>query len=290
MAFPLSPTNGQTAVLNGINYTYNSAKGAWIRVASTITATSVLSITSSSQSTSTNTGALQVTGGVGIGGNLNVGNNIYFGGNLYQNGVLFTGAANTGSVSTSTTSTFTILNTTSSTSTTTGALVVRGGVGIGGDLYILGSIVDVKSGIAFGVQTTGTTSTFIISNATTSNSTTSGALVVTGGAGIGGNLNVGGTITSNGASVIPLGIQEFTATAGQTTFTITGGYTVGTVQVFANGVQLGNGDITASNGTTVVLSAPRRVNDIIRVISGGTSSGINNIRNFSIAMSVAMSM
>jgi hypothetical protein len=60
--------------------------------------------------------------------------------------------------------------------------------------------------------------------------------------------------------------------------------------VFANGIQLAGADYTASNGTTVVLSAARNVGDIIRIISGGTSTTVNNINNFSVAMSVAMAM
>ena len=57
MAFPLSPVNGQSSVLNGLTYAYNSTKGAWIRVAGTVTATAVLSVTSTASSTSTTTGA-----------------------------------------------------------------------------------------------------------------------------------------------------------------------------------------------------------------------------------------
>jgi hypothetical protein len=59
--------------------------------------------------------------------------------------------------------------------------------------------------------------------------------------------------------------------------------------VFANGIQLGNADLTANNGTTVVLTDPRKVNDTIRIISGGTSSSVNNANGFAISMSVALS-
>ena len=130
---------------------------------------------------------------------------------------------------------------------------------------------------------------FTVNGTTAASSTATGALQIKGGAGIGGDLYAA-NIYTNGTRTIPLSIQEFTATAGQTTFTVAGGYTVGTVQVFANGVNLGSGDITASNGTTVVLTEARRVNDIIRVISGGSSTAVNNIQSFSIAMSVAMAM
>ena len=83
MSFPISPTNGQLALLNGITYTFNSTDNAWVRAVGALTATAYLAISDSTVSTSTTTGALTVTGGVGIGGNIN------FGGNLYQNGILF---------------------------------------------------------------------------------------------------------------------------------------------------------------------------------------------------------
>jgi hypothetical protein len=49
--------------------------------------------------------------------------------------------------------------------------------------------------------------------------------------------------------------QSFTATAGQTTFTITGGYTPGYIDVFLNGIKQVTGtDVTATNGTTIVFT------------------------------------
>ena len=126
-----------------------------------------------------------------------------------------------------------------------------------------------------------------VTNTTAATSTVSGALQVAGGAGVGGDLYVGGSVYSAGAKVLPTSIQEFTATGGQTSFTVTGGYTVGTVQVFANGIQLANADFTASNGTTVVVVTPRISGDIIRTVSGLASSSINNINALAIAYSVA---
>ena len=49
-------------------------------------------------------------------------------------------------------------------------------------------------------------------------------------------------------------LTEYTATAGQTTFTPPS-YTVGFINVFRNGVMLGTADYTASNGTSVVLAS-----------------------------------
>lgn len=57
-----------------------------------------------------------------------------------------------------------------------------------------------------------------------------------------------------------------TSTTAKTTFTITGGYTPGTVLVFLNGVLLEPTEYTASNGTTVVLGAVCAINDEFRLI------------------------
>jgi hypothetical protein len=142
-----------------------------------------------------------------------------------------------------------------------------------------------KLHVVGGTRITGITT---VSNTTAATSTITGALQVAGGAGVGGDIYAGGDVYSRGTKVVPLNIQEFTATGGQTTFTISGGYTVGTVQVTANGVALGSGAFVASNGTTVVVNTARVAGDIIRVVSGGTSSAANNIQSYSIAMSIAL--
>ncbi len=64
--------------------------------------------------------------------------------------------------------------------------------------------------------------------------------------------------------------QEFTATASQTTFTISGGYnaTSSDIEVYVNGIKIPTADFTATNGTSVVLGTACAVNDqvAIRVI------------------------
>jgi len=118
---------------------------------------------------------------------------------------------------TGTTTTFVIQNFTQSTGTNSGALQVYGGAGIGGNLYVGGTIY--QNGVAVGTggggtggSSTGTTTTFTISNLTPTTSTTTGALVVAGGVGIGQNLNVGGVISGGGVrtsttSTTPTGAQ-----------------------------------------------------------------------------------
>ena len=57
-------------------------------------------------------------------------------------------------------------------------------------------------------------------------------------------------------------VNEFTATSGQTTFTVTNNYTVGYVDVYLNGVKLVNGDdYTATNGTSIVLTTGATTGD-----------------------------
>ena len=73
-------------------------------------------------------------------------------------------------------------------------------------------------------------------------------------------------------------VTEFTATAGQTTFTPPS-YTVGFIQVFRNGVLLGSADYTATNGTTIVLTTGATSGDLVTTISFLVSSVLNAITN-----------
>ncbi len=72
-------------------------------------------------------------------------------------------------------------------------------------------------------------------------------------------------------------VQSFTATSGQTTFAVTGGYTVNLVDVYVNGARLSSADFTATNGTSVVLATGVVTNDIVEIIAytASLSSGIN---------------
>lgn len=70
--------------------------------------------------------------------------------------------------------------------------------------------------------------------------------------------------------------QIFTATASQTSFTVTGGYQSGLIDVYQNGVKLVNGtDVTVTSGTAVVLSVGATAGDIIEVIGAANIGGLN---------------
>ena len=69
---------------------------------------------------------------------------------------------------------------------------------------------------------------------------------------------------------------EYTATAGQTTFTgadsnsKTLAYDAGFIDLYVNGIKLANSDFTASSGSSVVLASAASVNDIISIVTYGT--------------------
>jgi len=71
-------------------------------------------------------------------------------------------------------------------------------------------------------------------------------------------------------------ITDFTATSGQTSFTVPS-YTVGYIDVYRNGVRLAAADYTASTGTTVVLASGCTVGDIVTTESFYVSSVLNAI-------------
>ena len=93
--------------------------------------------------------------------------------------------------------TATIQSTQNSTSTSTGALIVAGGAGIAGDLYVGGKVVARELDIQYTTITTTLVTSpdiFTITNTTDSISTDTGALAVAGGVGIGGDVYIGGTL------------------------------------------------------------------------------------------------
>jgi hypothetical protein len=95
-----------------------------------------------------------------------------------------------------------------------------------------------------------------------------------GGTGLTSVGTAGNVLTSNGTAWVSSPATgtgatytrtSFTATGGQTTFTVS--YTVNYVEVFLNGVLLNASDYTASNGTTVVLATGATAGDIVETIA-----------------------
>lgn len=124
-----------------------------------------LRITSTETSTSTDSGALVVAGGVGIGGNMNIGGPVI------------------------------IYDLTTATSTFTGALQVAGGAGINGDVYAQRYFAEGEPLDNLYWNGGEISAPLKIRNPEEAYNTMTGALRVWGGAGIGGNLYVGKSIT-----------------------------------------------------------------------------------------------
>ena len=221
------------------------------------TTTNAISVTNTAASTSTVTGALQVVGGVGIGGNLYVGRQIVteVGTNSAPSIILDPAYLQTGFVAgqasaspntidtvvasavvTRTNSSgFSIFNEGSSSN----AALKIGANGYGG-LF--------ASGTSFlGISWANTRPAAFYAAGTSSTSTTTGALVVTGGVGIGNNLHVGGTGVFTG---------DVVANSGNITT-----FNTGTFNLINSGATNIN---FAGSGTAVTISS---------------STGYTNIRN-----------
>jgi len=74
--------------------------------------------------------------------------------------------------------------------------------------------------------------------------------------------------------------QEFTATLGQTSFTVTGGYRAGFIDVFRNGVRLGSDDFTDTSGTAIVLTVPAQADDLIETVKYNVASIVTTAGQF----------
>jgi len=77
-----------------------------------------------------------------------------------------------------------------------------------------------------------------------------------------------------------LNIQDFTATSGQTSFTVT--YTVGLVEgVYRNGIKLGTSDYAATSGTAIVLGTGAITGDLVQVVYFTAVAVTNVVNTFS---------
>jgi hypothetical protein len=207
--------------------------------------------TNATDASSTSTGALIVTGGAGIEAQLRVA------------GVT------------------TLSNTTDSTALGTGALVVSaGGASINNQLRVGGAAT--ITGATQINNTLGTTGITSFTNATDSSATNNGALVVTGGVGIGAQLRVGGNTTLTG----DLAVNGGDLTTNQSTFNllaspttvnfaaagtaVTIGSTTGTCTIRnANTVVTGN--LTVNGTTTTVNATTITVDDPVLTLGGDTA-------------------
>lgn len=129
MPFPNSPSNGQLATVNNLVYVYNSTKGVWNKA---------------NVAAPLQTQTISITGNITTSANLNITGQANIAGNIITSSINATGRILLGS---GTTSNVVVDATTTSSSTTTGALVVNGGAGVKGNLFI-GNLVTIQSNLA----------------------------------------------------------------------------------------------------------------------------------------------
>jgi len=133
----------------------------------------------------------------------------------------------------------------------------------------------------------------IYANGTVLTATNSSILPASsGGTGLSAPGTNGNVLTSNGSiwtSAAPSGSSSaytrtsFTATAGQTAFTVT--YAVGYLQVYVNGVLLATSDYTATSGTGFTLGIACAVGDIVEALVITTSvTGVTTGKSIAMAM------
>jgi len=92
-------------------------------------------------------------------------------------------------------------------------------------------------------------------------------------------LTTNGTDTSWSSLGNAYSRTSFTATAAQTTFTVS--YTVGLIQVYVNGVFLNGADYTATNGTSIVLAVGCNAGDIVEALAFSSFSVASTVSSFS---------
>jgi hypothetical protein len=163
LGFPTNPSPGDTYTIGTTTYQWNGS--AWIIVTSSVTASGITStgtvvITGGTSATSTITGDLIVLGGVGIGGDL------YIGGTLYAEGSP-------------------VLTTANFTATVVDGIDIDI-VDIGNGVLEWNNISTLESVTTRGNSTTNAVFFF---NTSQSTSTETGAVVISGGLGVGKRIN-----------------------------------------------------------------------------------------------------
>jgi len=195
------------------------------------TTTALVRVTGNTVATSSNTGALTVVGGVGIGGNL-----VVDGPN----------------------SRLRVTSTQDATTPNSGAVVVTGGVGVGASV-VVGNTMTVEglddqallvsNGGAYIAGELGVGSNITIYGGEPATSTATGALTVLGGAGVSGNLVVGG-------SILALGTNNTMITSSISTLTSNAIYAVSTPNRLTIGMDnCGNFLVSTVDGSWNLVSS-----------------------------------
>jgi hypothetical protein len=159
-----------------------------------------------------------------------------------------------------------VIATTEASSIDTGALVVRGGAGIAGNLYVGGNLI--VSNVSYEYQEIITTTELVKGNivaaaGTVSSSVDTGALVVIGGAGVSGSLFINNT-NDVSANIGTLHLGNIALNANLGAFQSYANANIGAFYTYANAnigtLHLGNASTNANLGTLFLGNASTNAN------------------------------
>lgn len=171
-----------------------------------------------------------------------------------------------------------VQGTTSATSAVTGALIVAGGAGISGDLWVGGNIYLDGVGLDTVQGTTASFRNIFVTGTNVSSSTSTGAVTIAGGLGVGGNI-YGTAIYDNGVRVLTsatignFGISSITAGTDTAVSGSTGAVTIwnnSTLQTITSRGATTNVAVSFTNATASTGSTTGAV-----TVSGGVGVGQN---------------
>jgi hypothetical protein len=205
-----------------------------------VTSPDVFTVTNTTTSISPTTGALVVSGGIGVGGDLNVSGAITatsFSGSVYANNTstIQVGYATTAGYAVS----FNTATLVSSAVTSTYASYAYGLIGVNiGSTATLQSVTDLGNS---------TTNAVVILNTSMSTSTQTGALVVTGGAGIGGDVRVGGDLYTTNLHIADAVLDSTLILVNTTATTVIDAYPISEFRSAKYLIQIDEGMGTTAN-------------------------------------------
>jgi len=171
-----------------------------------------------------------------------------------------------------------VQGTTSATSAVTGALIVAGGAGISGDLWVGGNIYLDGVGLDTVQGTTASFRNIFVTGTNVSSSTSTGAVTIAGGLGVGGNI-YGTAIYDNGVRVLTsatigsFGISSIAAGTDTAVSGSTGAVTIwnnSTLQTITSRGATTNVAVSFTNATASTGSTTGAV-----TVSGGVGVGQN---------------
>ena len=113
----------------------------------------------------------------------------------------------------------------------------------------------------------------VLLDTTDYNSTNGSEVILNSGASSGDTISVGKWFFDNSIYLSALQkVDEFIASANQTSFYTTGNYSSGNIKVYQNGILLESSEYTAGGGTQVVLNSPIPSGNVISIEYWGANS------------------